>query len=99
MIVAVCQLLYKDSPSSMHVLCNAGTWVRSKPSDGFTLFAEGCYVFTSCSTPTKISILRYLFKELNILPSELEFELMPVVEDAVTDSTITPDVSFESDND
>lgn len=80
MLVAVCQLLYKDSPSSMRVLCNADTWVHSKPAAEYSLFADGCYVFTSCSTPTKISCLRYLFSKLNLAPSELEFELMPLTE-------------------
>lgn len=84
MLVAVCQLLYKDSPSSMRVLCNADTWVHSKPAAEYSLFADGCYVFTSCSTPTKISCLRYLFSKLNLAPSELEFELMPLTETVET---------------
>ena len=91
MVVAVCQLLYKDSPSSMHVLCNADIWLHSTPSDGCSIFAEGCYVYTSCSTSTKISILRYIFNKLAILPSELEFELMPIVDAADTESTIDTD--------
>lgn len=84
MLVAVCQLLYKDSPSSMRVLCNADTWVHSKPAAEYSLFADGCYVFTSCSTPTKISCLRYLFSKLNLAPSELEFELIPLTETVET---------------
>lgn len=84
MLVAVCQLLYKDSPSSMRVLCNADTWVHSKPAAEYSLFADGCYVFTSCNTPTKISCLRYLFSKLNLAPSELEFELIPLTETVET---------------
>lgn len=91
MVVAVCQLLYKDSPSSMHVLCNADIWLHSAPSAGCSIFAEGCYVYTSCSTSTKISILRYIFNKLAILPSELEFELMPIVDAADTESAIDSD--------
>lgn len=91
MVVAVCQLLYKDSPSSMHVLCNADIWLHRAPSDGCSIFAEGCYVYTSCSTSTKISILRYIFNKLAILPSELEFELMPIVDAADTESAIDSD--------
>lgn len=91
MVVAVCQLLYKDSPSSMHVLCNADIWLHGAPSDGCSIFAEGCYVYTSCSTSTKISILRYIFNKLAILPSELEFELMPIVDAADTESAIDSD--------
>ena len=87
MLVAVCQLLYKDSPSSMRVLCNADIWVHSKPDEDYSLFAEGCYVFTSCGTPTKISILRYLFKNLNLLPTDLDFELIPIADAAVNETT------------
>lgn len=94
MLVAVCQLLYKDSPSSMHVLCNANTWVHNNPSPEYSPFADGCYVLTSCGTPTKISCLRYLFSKLNLMPSDLEFELMPLTEFSETEIA----VPTESDN-
>lgn len=79
-LVAICQMLYKDSPSSMQVLCNADNWVHNRPAAEFSPFADGCYVFTSCGTPTKISALRYLFKNLNLSPSDLVFELLPLTE-------------------
>lgn len=94
MFVAVCQLLYKDSPSSMHVLCNANTWVHNNAAPEYSPFADGCYVFTSCGTPTKISCLRYLFSKLNLMPSDLEFELLPLTELSETETA----VSTESDN-
>ena len=47
--------------------------------------ADGCYVYSSCSTSTKRSILNYLFKEMGIPSNILEFEVAPLV-DKVTDS-------------
>lgn len=82
MLVAVCQLLYKDSPASMRVLCNANNWVYNTPTPERTQFADGCYVFTSCSTPTKITILRYLFKKLNLPATDLSFDLLPLSDPA-----------------
>ena len=31
MIVTLCQLIYKDSPSSIRVLCNARLWLHDNP--------------------------------------------------------------------
>lgn len=98
MLVAVCQLLYKDSPSSIHVLCNANTWVHNKPAPEYSPFADGCYVFTSCGTPTKISCLRYLFSKLNLLPSDLEFELMPLTELSEAETVVSAEPLNQSDN-
>lgn len=98
MLVAVCQLLYKDSPSSMNVLCNANTWVHNNAAPEYSPFADGCYVFTSCGTPTKISCLRYLFSKLNLMPSDLEFELMPLTELSEAETVVSAEHLNESDN-
>ena len=95
MLVAVCQLLYKDSPSSMHVLCNVNTWVHNNAAPEYSPFADGCYVFTSCGTPTKISCLRYLFSKLNLMPSDLEFELLPLTELSETETAVPTEFDNE----
>ena len=95
MLVAVCQLLYKDSPSSMHVLCNVNTWVHNNAAPEYSPFADGCYVFTSCGTPTKISCLRYLFCKLNLMPSDLEFELLPLTE--LSETKIAVPTEFDNE--
>lgn len=94
MIVTLCQLIYKDSPSSIRVLCNARFWLHDNPGtdNSRTQFAEGCYVHSSCSTKTKMSEIRYIFNKLNIASSELEFELIPLADSTITDQT-------ESEND
>ncbi|MDE7419408.1 MAG: hypothetical protein K2N35_04290 [Muribaculaceae bacterium] len=54
-------------------------------------FADGCYVYSSCSTKTKMSIIRYIFTKLNIQPSDLEFELTPLTDpdpDSTSDTNI-----------
>lgn len=86
MLTTLCRLIYEESPSSMRVLCNIREWLHDNPGNegSRSQFADGCYVFSSCSTKTKMSIIRYLFNKLNIQPTELEFELYPITE-VVTD--------------
>lgn len=84
MLVHVCKLMYNENPSSMTYLCSKNWWVHDTEAKDRSYVADNCYVHTSCSTNTKRSILNYLFKELNIPPSVLEFELTPIV-DTVTD--------------
>ncbi len=94
MIVNLCRLIYKEFPSSIRVLCNARFWLHDNPGtdNSRTQFAEGCYVHSSCSTKTKMSEIRYIFNKLNIAPSELEFELIPLTDSTNVDQT-------ESEND
>lgn len=82
MLVTLCRLIYDESPSSMRVLCNVREWLHDNPGkDGArSQFADGCYVYSSCSTKTKMSIIRYIFTKLNIQPSDLEFELTPLAD-------------------
>lgn len=84
MLVSLCRLIYTDSPSSMRVLCNAQSWLHDNPGveNGRSQFADGCYIHSSCSTKTKMSIIRYIFGKLNIASTDLEFELTPLAETA-----------------
>jgi hypothetical protein len=81
MLVDLCKLIYNETPPSIRLLCNANYWLHDKDSVEYRNFAEGCYVYTSCSTKTKMSILHYLFEKLTIPQSELEFELVPLKDD------------------
>lgn len=80
MLITLCRIIYYESPSSMRVLCNTGYWLYNSPDteNSRSKFADGCYVYSSCSTKTKMSAIRHIFNKLNIRPVELEFELIPV---------------------
>ncbi len=82
MLVSLCRLLYAESPSSMRILCNAQLWLHdnSGTDNGRTKFADGCYVYSSCSTKTKMSVIRHIFNKMNLPASDLEFELVPLAE-------------------
>lgn len=85
MLVQVCKLMYTENPSTMTYVATKDYWLHETTNKERTKIAENCYVYSSCSTNTKRSILNYMFKELNIPSSVLEFELAPLV-DKVTDS-------------
>ena len=83
-LIQVCKHLYNENPTIMTYLANQNLWVHNGNKKGSSKFAENCYVHTSCDTKTKRIILNYLFKECNVPPSVLEFELTPQTE-KVTD--------------
>lgn len=66
----------------MRILCNAQLWLHdnSGTDNGRTKFADGCYVYSSCSTKTKMSVIRHIFNKMNLPASDLEFELVPLAE-------------------
>ena len=84
MLVQVCKLMYNENPSTATYVATKDYWMHETGNKERTKIAENCYIYSSCSTNTKRSILNYLFKELNIPSSVLEFELVPVAE-KVTD--------------
>lgn len=83
MLIQVCKLMYNENPTTMTYLASKKYWVHDVESKDNTKIADKCYVYSSCSTNTKKSILTYLFKEMDIPSSVLEFELVPL-----TDKTI-----------
>ncbi len=87
MLVTLCRVMYAESPSLMRVLCNAHYWLFDSPGteNSRSQFADGCYVYSSCSTKTKMSVIRYLFSKFNIPSFELEFELIPQSEQSNED--------------
>lgn len=80
MLVQVCKLMYDENPSTMTYAATKDMWMHETGNKERSKVAENCYVHSSCDNNTKRSILNYLFKELNIPSSVLEFELAPIVE-------------------
>lgn len=83
MLVQVCTLMYKENPSAMMYVASKNYWAFDSETRGRRKFAEHCYVYVSCSTSTKRSILKHLFKESGIPSSVLEFELVPLAEKVI----------------
>ena len=77
MLVMVCKLIYAENKNTVLYLCSKNDTFHSTSNFDRTCFAEGCYVYTSCSTKSKQSILSYLFKNCGISDSELELYLQP----------------------
>ena len=77
-MVQVSKLIYADEPVQMNSLSAKEMWYHREEADGRTFVANNCYVFSSCSTKTKISILTYAFEQLGLNFSDLEFELIPL---------------------
>ncbi len=80
MLIQVCQNVYNENRNTLVYLCKKGEWFHQKAaSDGSrTRFADDCYVYSSCSTKSKQSILTYLFQNCGINESELDLYLQPI---------------------
>ena len=85
MMVQVSKLMYDEKPSTMAYLASREEWLHETDRKDRSKVADRCYVYTSCSTNTKRSCLNYMFKEMGIPSSILEFELVPLA-DKVTDA-------------
>ena len=85
MLEQVCTMMYNENPSSMTYLASKDEWMHETGNRERSKIADGCYVYSSCSTYTKRCVLAYLFKEMGIPSSVLEFEIAPLAE-KVTDS-------------
>lgn len=78
MLVDVCKSLYSEKPTEMMYLVTKNVSLFSEPQNYTSMIAENCHVWSSNSTKSKRGVLLYIFKELNISPSELEVELLPI---------------------
>lgn len=85
MLVEVCKILYHEKPTEMIYLATRNDNVYSDVKPYTSMIAENCHVWTSNSTRVKRGILLYIFRELNISPSDLEIELIPLNEDVNND--------------
>ena len=91
MLIQLCKILYSENPIQMNSLAANNCWLHDRNyynnnSNKLDLVAENCYVFTSCSTKTKCSIISYIFEQLGINPSDLEFELRPMSDKTDTET-------------
>ena len=85
MLIQVCKLMYNENPSTMTYVATKDYWLHETGTKERSKIADNCFIFSSCGTNAKRSILNYMFKELDISSSVLEFELVPLAEN-VTDS-------------
>ena len=86
MLVEVCKLVFAEYPSEMLYLATKDYNLHPKEQSNYTKIAENCYVWSSNDTRTKRAILAYIFKEIGIIPSDLELMLVPVSENTVIDN-------------
>lgn len=84
MLIQVAKLMYNENASTMAYLASKDEWIHESATKERSKLADRCYIYTSCSTNTKRGILSFLFKELDIPSSILDFELVPLTE-KVTD--------------
>lgn len=88
MLERLCRLIYAEMPIQMNSLAKNNGWLCEKETKDYSRVADHCYVYSSCSTKSKCSIISFIFEQLEINPSDLEFELVPVsdkVQDASED--------------
>ena len=78
MLIQMSKLIYSEEPIQMNSLAAKEMHYYTDDSEGRSFIAKRCYVFSSCSTKTKISILTYVFEQLGLNFSDLEFELIPL---------------------
>lgn len=88
MLVQLCKLIYSEMPIQMNSLAKNNFWLHvQEEGTDYSRVADGCYVYSSCSTRTKCSIITYIFEQLEINPSNLEFELVPLNDKVAVDAT------------
>ena len=78
MLVQLSKIIYAEEPIKMNSLAATDEWYHRSGSEGRSKVSENCYVFTSCGTKTKCTILSHMFDQLGLNASDLEFELIPL---------------------
>ena len=73
----VCKLIYNEYPIQMNSLAISEYLLFTKDREDRTRISERCYVYTAGGTKSKCNILNYIFTQLDLNPSDLEFELIP----------------------
>lgn len=86
MLVEVCKLVFREHPSEMLYLATKNDMVHASAKYFTSPVADNCHVWTSNDTRTKRGILLYIFREIGIVPSELELELVPLNDNTVSDN-------------
>lgn len=76
MLIQVCGHMLREKRPTMEWLCaNGKNYFYAISESGRYEFAPNMYVFTDCNTSLKLYILKCLFAECNMSPSELQFVL------------------------
>ena len=88
MLTQLCRILHEEYPIQMNSLAKNNFWLHETDRNDRSRVADNCYVHSSCSTSSKCAIINYIFKQLDINPSELEFELEPISDKDVVDAAI-----------
>lgn len=86
MLERLCRIIYEEMPIQMNSLAKNNGSLCEKEAKDYSRVADNCFVYTSCSTKSKCNIINYIFEQLEINPSDLEFELVPI-SDKVQDAT------------
>jgi hypothetical protein len=78
-LILLCKLIYQENKLTMDYLCRKDWWVHTNNAPDRSCVAENCYVYSTSNTKTKITIIKYLFKECNISEYDLEIHLQPTI--------------------
>lgn len=76
MVIQLLQILYRSNTDQMIYLASKNYWLHSVQNNFRINIGDSCYIDLSNSTKTKISILHYVFENLNIPESDLTFHLI-----------------------
>lgn len=77
MLVQVCKIVYNENKNSVIYLCQSDNWFHTTQAPERSKIADNCYVYSSCSTKTKRTILTILFQNCNISEDSLLLYLQP----------------------
>ncbi len=86
MLVEVCKLIFNEYSTEMLYLATKNNYLHDSAQDYTTPVVENCHVWASNDTRSKRNVLLYIFKELDLDPSVLELELVPLNNNVVDDS-------------
>jgi len=86
MLVEVCKLIFNEYPTEMLYLATKNNYLHDSAQDSTTPVVENCHVWASNDTRSKRNVLLYIFKELDLDPSVLELELVPLNNNVVDDN-------------
>lgn len=78
MLLEVCKLIYTEQPTAIAYLAAKDYWLHPSPNKKYSFVAENVYVYSSSSVRTIQSTLRYIFEQLSLPMSDLEYELKPI---------------------
>ena len=83
MLVELCKKIYEENPPSMAYLASKEKKLFAKDKDDRIKIGDNVSIYVPYTTQSKIQSVQYLFKELEIPASSLEFEVEPLNSDEV----------------